>query len=187
MLIHYNSPGKLNHHSNILTWAKKKNDKISAILHFLSCSKALTAISLALTKEARNFLFLSVAFVAFSWAIFAIWVASAVVWVAAFPFHLQVAAYSIAYPTFVASNGQLHSHAYKWDYQSIARKGTWDQPVHKLNWTYHIPNSLESTRLSKNYTYLILATTHKPSTKIIHCQTCSQHISLICTHIPTWT
>ena len=73
------------------------------------------------------------AFAALSCAVSVILVASVVVWVAAFPFHLQVAAYSVAYPTFVASNGQLHSHAYKWDYQSIARKGTWDEPVHKLN------------------------------------------------------
>ena len=53
--------------------------------------------------------------------------------------------------------------------------------------TSHIPISLESTRLSKNYTYLISATTQKPSSKIIHCQTCSQHRILICTHMPTWT
>ena len=36
-------------------------------------------------------------------------------------------------------------------------------------------------------TNLISATTQKPSPKIIHCQTCSQHTSLICTHMPTWT
>ena len=70
---------------------------------------------------------------------------------------------------------------------SIHLKGTWDQPIHKLNWAHHIPISLESTRLSKNYTYLISATTQKSSTKIIHYQTCFQHTSLICTHMPTWT
>ena len=79
------------HHSNILTWAKTKkqhnqskkkgHEKISAILDFLSYSKALAAISMTLIDSARNFLSLSVAFAALSWAIFAIWVASAAVWV----------------------------------------------------------------------------------------------------------
>ena len=56
-----------------------------------------------------------------------------------------------------------------------------------MNWTHHIPISRESTRIGKKYTYLISATTQKPSPKIIHCQTCSQDTSLICTHMPTWT
>jgi len=77
------------YHSNILTWAKtwkqhnqnkqKNHDRISAILHFLSCSKALIAISLALTEETQNFLSLLVAFTTLFLAISAIWVAFATV------------------------------------------------------------------------------------------------------------
>ena len=92
LLIHYNPPGKLNpiipifllkpkKKKNITKKKKKSHDRISAILDFLSCFKALAAISLALTEEARNFLSLSAAFIAFSWAISAIWVASAIVWI----------------------------------------------------------------------------------------------------------
>ena len=35
---------------------EEKKDKISAILYFLSCSKALIAISLAWIEKDRNFL-----------------------------------------------------------------------------------------------------------------------------------
>lgn len=181
------------YHSNILTWVKtwkqhnqnkqKNHDRISAILHFLSCSKALIAISLALSEEAQNFLSLLVAFAALFLAIFAIWVAFAAIWVATL---------SLSFASCNSLHNKSSFYCTKWAASFLRIKVGlsihWkNQPVHKLNWTYHIPNSLESTILSKNYTYLISAITYKPSPKIIHCQTCSQHTSLICTHMHTWT
>ena len=90
--LYYNPLGRLNFiiptfslepkHENNITKKKKNHDRISAILHFLSCSKALIAISLAWTEEAQNFLSLLVAFAILSWAISAIWVASAAAYVA---------------------------------------------------------------------------------------------------------
>ena len=92
--LYYNPLGRLNlmiptfsfepkHENNITKKKKKNHDRISAILHFLSCSKALTAISLAWTKKAQNFLSFSVAFAALSCAVSVILVASVVVWVTA--------------------------------------------------------------------------------------------------------
>ena len=51
-------------------------------------------------------------------------------------------------------------------------------------YTSRIINPFKERVLGTN---LISATTQKPSPKIIHCQTCSQHTNLICTHMPTWT
>ena len=140
------------HHSNILTWAKtwkqhnqkknkyknkKNHDRISAILHFLSCSKVLTAISLALTEEARNFLPLSgfcCHFLSNFYHLGSFWCCLGSFYYClgscSFPFICKLQ--SAVNPAFIAPNGQLHSHTYKWDYQSNERKGTWEQPVHKL-------------------------------------------------------
>ena len=103
----------------------------------LSCSKVLTIISLALTEEARNFLPLSgfcCHFLSKFYHLGSFWccLGSFCYYMGSCSFPFICKLQSAVNPAFVAPNGQLHSHTYKWDYQSNERKGTWEQLVPKL-------------------------------------------------------